>query len=111
MSKIMRPWTPDDIARLLHMRDVQHLPWSVIDAALRRSKGGSQLKHRSIRKGPILREIRSGPDACSRTVPSAVALELRDARNAAANRMTPTAAFFGDPPPGYSALDRREAAK
>lgn len=32
----------------------------------------------------------------------------REARDAAARMRSTTAQFFGDPPPGYSALDRRE---
>jgi hypothetical protein len=39
---------------------------------------------------------------------SAQALADRDARKAAAELRTQTAEFFGDPPPGYSALDRRD---
>ncbi len=36
-------------------------------------------------------------------------LELdRDARIVAAERRTPTQQFFGDPPPGYSALDQKQ---
>lgn len=43
--------------------------------------------------------IRSGP-------PNAVLLD-RDKRERAADSMSLTAQLFGDPPPGFSALDRR----
>lgn len=39
--------------------------------------------------------------------PSAEALAERDARYAASLKRTPTQEFFGDPPPGFSALDRK----
>lgn len=104
-----RPFTEKDIADLLHMRDVQHLPWNVIDAKLNRSKGGSQLKYGSIKAARTEREMRSGRKhaGVGRVEPSAEQIEARQARATAAGRMTTTAVFFGDPPPGYSALDRR----
>lgn len=104
-----RRWSDDDIARLLHMRDVQCLPWSVIDAALKRSKGGSQLKYGAVRTVTTERESRAGRRhaGVGRVEPSAEQIEARAARHVAAERMTTTAMFFGDPPPGYSALDRR----
>lgn len=39
--------------------------------------------------------------------PSAAVLAARDARYAASLRRTQTQEFFGDPPPGFSALDRK----
>lgn len=36
------------------------------------------------------------------------ALDERDRRTEARHRQNLTAAFFGDPPPGYSALDRKQ---
>jgi hypothetical protein len=39
--------------------------------------------------------------------PESDALAARDRRAAAMDRRTITATFFGDPPPGYSALDRK----
>lgn len=38
-------------------------------------------------------------------------LAERERRREAANHMTQTAVFFGDPPPGYSALDKREGGR
>lgn len=37
-------------------------------------------------------------------------LDDRDRRRAAAHRQNLTSILFGDPPPGYSALDRRQQA-
>lgn len=39
------------------------------------------------------------------------ALDDRDRRTEARDRQNLTAAFFGDPPPGYSALDKQKAAQ
>lgn len=106
--KAARPWSDEDVARLIHMREVQCLPWSVMDEALGRSKGGSQLKYGLVRK---LRQpspdMGRGHAGSGRAIPSPEQLAEREQRSAAANRMTPTSIFFGDPPPGYSALDRR----
>ncbi len=104
-----RRWSDQDIADLLHMRDVQHLPWNVIDRKLRRSKGGAQLKYGAIRSARTEREQRAGARhiGICRVAPSAEQMEARAARAAASDRRTQTAVFFGDPPPGYSALDRR----
>lgn len=104
-----RRWTDQDIADLLHMRDVQHLSWKSIDAKLRRSKGGAQLKYGAVRSARTERDARSGrPHAGGgRIEPSAEQLQARAQRAAASNLRTQTAVFFGDPPPGYSALDPR----
>lgn len=48
--------------------------------------------------------------AVERTSRMEVDFRDRNAREAAANRRTLTQQFFGDPPPGYSALDRKRAA-
>jgi hypothetical protein len=45
----------------------------------------------------------------SQKIPSPSALEDRDRRYELRARQSLTAAFFGDPPPGRSALDRRRA--
>jgi len=45
----------------------------------------------------------------SAAAPCARALAARDARLEASYRRTLTQAFFGDPPPGWSALDKRQA--
>lgn len=37
------------------------------------------------------------------------AMAEREARTAAASRRSQTAEFFGDPPPGFSALDRKRS--
>lgn len=104
-----RRWTDQDIAALLHMRDLQHLSWKTIDTKLNRSKGGAQLKYGSIKSARTEREMRSGRKhaGVGRIEPTADQLQARAARAAAIARMTQAAVFLGDPPPGYSALDRR----
>lgn len=104
-----RRWSDQDIADLLHMREVQRLPWHVIDQKLRRSKGGAQLKYGAVRAARTEREARSGRthSGGGRAEPSGEQLQARSERAAAADLRTQTAVFFGDPPPGYSALDRR----
>lgn len=105
-----RPWSADDVAQLLHMRDVQKLPWRVIDATLKRSKGGSFQKYEQIGGRRNLSSAGVGVESCRVRV-SAEQEAARLARFEAQCRMTPTATFFGDPPPGYSALDQREGRK
>lgn len=99
-----RPFTAHDIARIIHMREVERRKWPQIDAALGRARGGCCVKYESLRR------VKDTPRPCEsggRIHLSTDQVEDREARAAAAERMTATAVFFGDPPPGYSALDRR----
>lgn len=100
-----RPWLPAEVERVIHMREVERKVWSVIDRALKRAPGSSAAKYEAMRRGPMPgKQFEAG----SRIELSADQVADRLARKEAANRMTLTAAVLGDPPPGFSALDRRD---
>lgn len=105
--KPQRPYTPEDEQQLLYMRDVLKMRWYLIDRAQGRGNGSSFQKYSALKAGPAPSLIGS----YVRVQAPPEQLADRDARYAASNLMTPTAAFFGDPPPGYSALDQRQGAK
>jgi hypothetical protein len=102
-----RPWLQHEIADLFHMRDVQKFAFERIDVALGRPGGSSYYKYHKLKKGKEPTSGPTGPGGRIQLSPAQIA--ARAAREHAASRMTPTAVFFGDPPPGYSALDRRQA--
>jgi len=105
MKKNSRPWQQGEVVILLDMRDNQKCAFEKIDVALGRPPGSSRYKYMRLRDG---KEPSAGPTASGGRVElSPAQLAARAARTDAANRMTLTATFFGDPPPGYSALDRR----
>lgn len=101
---LRRPWTADNIASMIHMRDVERKTFPVIDRALGRSPGCSKSKYESLRLGPA---PRAGSVSGGRVTLSPQQEANQRARKDAENRMSLTATLFGDPPPGFSALDRR----
>lgn len=102
-----RPWPPDDVTRMLHMREVEKKRWSVIDEAFGRTHGASAAKYELLRREPALSGIR---ETGSRLVLPPGLEADRAARKKAELRRDLTAERFGDPPPGFSALDRRKSA-
>ena len=103
-----RRWTDDDIARMIDMRERQCMTWSQIDAAMNRSPGGSCIKYESLRR-PKLPSIHQN-DAGGRITLSVQQESERIARERAASRRDLTGAIFGDPPPGFTALDKMRSA-
>jgi hypothetical protein len=94
-------WSAADIANLRRMREVERKTWKEIDRALNRALGSSCGKYARLRAIDRADEI---------------AQEKREAkaereRLRGLSHLTITAAVFGDPLPGRSALDRmhREA--
>lgn len=100
-----RPWTDADVARMVYLREVERLKWSEVDLAMQRSAGGSKSKYDSRRCGqaPTGNVLEPG----GRVILSIEQEDGRRARRNAEDRMSLTAILCGDPPPGYSALDRR----
>jgi hypothetical protein len=98
-----RPFSDEDVATLLRMRDVEGREFSEIDAALGRNPGVSCQKYRQIKglQAPPRRmdEVRNAD------VPAECVAD-RDERFALSHASI-TSAFFGDPLPGRSALDLR----
>lgn len=103
--KQRRPWSDDDVARLIRMREVEGKTWREIDVALGRPQSGSQLKYKALKAPDTLS---AGSIGGGRVVLSPDQEANLRARKDAENRMSLTATLFGDPPPGYSALDRRQ---
>lgn len=105
MCAMRREWTADDIAQLMHKRDVEKKKWRVIAEEMNRKLTTCQHQWVII-KDPPAQKIRE-----SVTVSKAPDNLIRD-RDYRAN-LAPrdlTAAYFGDPPVGYSALDKRVSA-
>jgi len=93
-------WTSEASKHLLVLRDEMGLGWTEIGKRLNRA-GSSCHTHYYILKNPTVAHVvvQRAP-ICSRTVE-----EWR--RRQSLSPRTLTAAFFGDPLPGCSALDRR----
>lgn len=99
-------WTSDDIIHVMHKRDVEKKRWKEIGAELGRSSTACHAKWDAIKNPRV--SFPRGPSV-PRLVPDISAEQDRAFRVNLAPRDL-TAAFFGDPPPGYSALDKRERA-
>jgi hypothetical protein len=88
-----RPWTEDELKRACEMRAAE-ISYEVIDRVLRRRAGSTKRQLEGVDHGHSVRAIR---------VPDKVLAE-REALTAARKQRALTQDFFGDPPPGYSAL-------
>lgn len=103
MGKLTRQWTPDEYARLFNLKRSDkslaeiavHLGrsvWAVRTKLTHFERVGSSLQ-RPQAEGQAYRA-------------SQEAMDDRDRRREARDRQTVTQAFCGDPPPGFSALER-----
>lgn len=97
-------WREEDVAEVIRLREVERMVWADIDRRLNRPAGSSCCKYESLRRG---REQVSKHGGGGRIDFAELGRE-REARRSLAHP-TLTAAFFGDPLPGYSALDKRLA--
>lgn len=105
MARIIGPWTDDECATLLHLRDEKHWSFTRIDDHLLRSRGNAAGKYQSLKK-------QAAKDAGQTPADKAPAAVL--AERAVRRALSPsdlTAAVFGDPLPGRSALDRMLAGE
>jgi len=90
-----RPWTDGEVKRANDMRAAGY-SYCTIDKALGRRSGATQQRLEIAGHG-------SGSHVTSHRIPDSLVAE-RDALTAARNQRGLTQDFFGDPPPGYSAL-------
>lgn len=98
-----RPWTAPEVERAKALRAEGHSDLE-IDRRLGRRPGSTNLKL------TVVEHVMHNPEGPTNTgsirAPDHVLAE-RDARREASYRRDLTAAFNGDPPPGYSMRDRR----
>ena len=88
-----RPWTEDELKRAREMRAAGN-SYEVIDRVLRRRAGSTKWHLEGVDHGHKVRKLR---------VPDNLLAE-REVLDAARRHRALTQSFFGDPPPGYSAL-------
>jgi hypothetical protein len=103
MTSTSRPWTEADFQHAKKLR-AAGLSDELIGRAMNRSMLSvrNKLGYRTIRKAtgePVSGSMRVSPSL----------LTERDRRAAAREQLDQAGRLFGDPPPGYSALDRRRA--
>lgn len=101
--KSQRLWSPGEIAELERMV-AAGVPFNEIDTSLGRPKGGSRTKFQTLQIGRVAHP----PEAGLHVRVSAEQIADRDTRRRLEHASL-TAAFFNDPLPGHSALDRRQA--
>lgn len=101
----LRPWTSEEVERGVAMRLDDDMDWDEIAAALGRKsittvhdKVSREIAKRERGTGvAVIRVGRLTPDQ----------IETRDRRRAGYDARDFTSSFFGDPPKGFSALDRK----
>jgi len=99
-------WSTEEISKLMHLRAQLGWDWCAIAVELGRTESGVKSKYkyvlheRSCAKAPSLPGGRE-------PIPETVLVE--QARRLAAAARDLAGAVFGDPPRGFSALDRRSA--
>jgi hypothetical protein len=104
LKRPMRLWRADELEMLHRMRAEGHL-FTDIDRALGRGIGASSTKFSELHPSGVVKAM-PGVDGAA---VSADLLRERDRRMSVQHHDL-TAAFFGDPLPGQSALDRRKSA-
>jgi hypothetical protein len=113
-----RPWLPNEckLAAEIYAAMAPRSPRYAIHRAIAGKLGRSETAVQSQRQARGIKFGHNGPVATldiddvaptGRIGVSARQIADRDARAEAANRRTYTQEFFGDPPPGFSAKDRR----
>lgn len=109
-SKARAVWTRNEDAAVTRMRDDEKLPWEFIAQEMKRSVNAVRTRHSELRSGRAhARRLHEEISVNIRVTPEMLA--DRDARMEASWRRSTTAMFFGDPPPGYSYLDRKQQAE
>jgi hypothetical protein len=96
-------WTPERVASLRRLMAERARPNEIASAL-----GVTEAQVST--KIALLRHIeRTAAGNTARATPQSV-IDEREARAEAAWRRNQTQEFFGDPPPGYSALDRKRSS-
>jgi hypothetical protein len=95
-------WDEKSISLLMELRDDEAMEWGLIAEELGRTVDQCKQKYQAER-------ARRGHRPQSRIVPNAALID-RERRERARDAASLTTRTFGDPPPGFSALDRRRAS-
>lgn len=105
-----RQWDEETDITLMRLRDLRRLPWAEIARQIDRTESASRSRYSKIRGGrPRVARVHAEPVPNVRVTPAQIA--DRDARMEASWRRSQTQEFFGDPPPGFSCLDRKRQAE
>lgn len=94
-------WSADDDAKLMRLRVQERKRWAQIAEELDRPRSSCSGRYQDLIDPPVSTNL-----VADRTVVPAERFAERDARINRAPRDL-TASFFGDPLPGYSALEQR----
>lgn len=100
-------WSKKQVDTLRHLYEVERKSWEDISAVIGRTPWACRSKMHELRSGGQRndgRRLAGIHNPHSMTVRPDL-LADREARFAALQRRTHTQEFFGDPPPGFSALD------
>jgi hypothetical protein len=109
MTRSYRKWTHDEDAQLLFLHEGVKMAFGEIDRMLKRHEGAAGKRYKLLR--PEDHRVTLAPEARrTSNIVLKEAARVRQIACAAAPPASLTAAFFGDPPPGRSALDKRRMA-
>jgi hypothetical protein len=102
-------WSKKQIDTLRHMYELERKSWEDISAVIGRTPWACRSKMHELRAGTQSDGGRraAGIGTQHSMIVKPEILADRDAREQAALRRTQTQEFFGDPPPGFSALDKK----
>lgn len=96
-------WAPGEIAQLINLRDVDCLTWKEISKEMGRPLGTCSYQYGQYEDANIA--PKRDPAEGMRRVPEHL---VEDARRRYLAERSITTAFFGDPPKGWSALEKKQ---
>jgi hypothetical protein len=100
-----KPWSADELEQLVNLRRQAGLDWSEIAIRLDRTESGVKSKMKYIQYEAERSAKQPSVPFEREPIPDSVLIDR--ARRLAASARDLTASICGDPPRGYSALDRR----
>jgi hypothetical protein len=98
--KPQKAWPPEETAQLIMLRDEMRLGWSEIAKRLGRASGTCYSKYTYVKNSAPKNKV-------ARPEPANAETHREWLHRMALSPASLTAATFGDPLPGYSALDKR----
>jgi IS30 family transposase len=104
-TRTQKAWAPEEMEQLFFFRDKMRLNWNEIGRRLNRPHSTCYMRYYDFHRKPP--EHKVSKEAPSEPVNMERHREWRHRQSL--SPVSLTAAIFGDPLPGYSALDRRSA--